>query len=95
MKLLYRGIPYEVSNNNQSAPSSCDTTPQNKVRLIYRGLTYEYEPQARLSSEALPSDAPTVTLMYRGQAYQRKLFPVQPYQQPRALNWRWQFNSQV
>jgi hypothetical protein len=86
MKLLYRGISYEAPS--QQAPLS-ESTSQQKVRLIYRGSSYEYQPQTRQISE-LPDNALTVTLMYRGQTYQRKLALATSYQQPRALNWRWQ-----
>jgi formylglycine-generating enzyme required for sulfatase activity len=36
------------------------------------------------------ADRPTVTLICRGNTYERKLQPPKPYQKPHAINWRWQ-----
>lgn len=96
MKLLYRGVPYEINNQSTQSPLATETTEpttQSKVQLRYRGNVYDYQPQPQLVSEADLADAPTVTLMYRGQTYQRKLSTPRAYQSPRALNWRWQFGS--
>lgn len=86
MKLLYRGISYEAPI--QPAPAPSDSS-QPRVRLMYRGNTYEYTPLPRVAPEPIPADAPMVTLMYRGNTYQRLSLTPQPYQQPCALNWRW------
>jgi hypothetical protein len=95
MRLLYRGIPYEVPTHNLLAPSAADldNTAQPTVRLMYRGLSYAYPPQPKLASAVIPDDAPMVTLMYRGQTYQRKCLFTKSYQQSRALNWRWQHQT--
>jgi hypothetical protein len=87
MKLLYRGISYEAPI--QPAPSD---SSQPKVRLIYRGNTYDYKPLPSVSPEPIPADTPMVNLMYRGNTYQRRSLTPQLYQQPRALNWRWMFS---
>jgi hypothetical protein len=85
MKLTYRGISYEVSAPVQL---SSDSTEQPKIKLIYRGNTIDYVPPVVVSVDK--TDWPTATLIYRGNTYQRKIQPPQPYQKPRAINWRWQ-----
>jgi hypothetical protein len=96
MKLLYRGIPYESVAPSSESSSSPTSNTQPKIRLTYRGTTYEYqspEPPAHLVDKAAPSDLRTITLIYRGQTYKRQL-PVAPdYQTTRDLNLRWQFQS--
>lgn len=63
-----------------------------KTQLIYRGSTYNYIPPRTVISREDRSGWPTVTLIYRGTAYQRKIQPPKPYRKPRAINWRWQFS---
>jgi Domain of unknown function (DUF4278) len=87
MKLTYRGNAYEVPAPIQPSSSPTD---QPKIKLMYRGNTYDYTPRSIVVSEADTTDWPTVTLIYRGDTYQRKVQPSQPYQKPRAINWRWQ-----
>jgi hypothetical protein len=86
MKLTYRGNFYEVP-----APSLMgeDSTDQPKIKLIYRGDTYNYTPLPIAVSEKMTIDQPTVTLIYRGTTYERKLQPAKPYQKSSAVNWRW------
>ncbi|WP_019498028.1 DUF4278 domain-containing protein [Pseudanabaena sp. PCC 6802] len=88
MKLTYRGISYEVS-----APIQPNSVPkeQPKFKLIYRGNTFDYTPRPMVVPEAEETDWSTVTLIYRGNTYERRLPPPKPYQKPRAINWRWQF----
>ncbi len=93
MQLLYRGNPYEASTHSSAAPTSSTLKSTPKVRLIYRGNTYEYTPQPKQVLDALRADVQTITLIYRGQTYQRQVLAVRSYQQPRALNWRWQYPS--
>lgn len=96
MILLYRGIPYEINNQSVENPLTPETTEHTtppKVRLLYRGTTYEYQPQPKSAPAGDLADAPTVTLIYRGLTYQRKLSAPSAYQPPRAMNWRWQLGS--
>jgi hypothetical protein len=90
MQLLYRGIPYESHNQSAQNPAAPDGTTLLQKRLTYRGHSYNYQPQPQLVEENIESDGFWVTLMYRGQTYQRKLTIPQGYPQPKALNWRWQ-----
>jgi Domain of unknown function (DUF4278) len=88
MKLKYRG------NSCESFPPTqidSNITNQPKIKLIYRGNTFDYIPRPEIVSEENETDLPTVTLIYRGNTYVRKLHPPKPYQKPRAINWRWQF----
>jgi hypothetical protein len=93
MKLTYRGNSYEAPAPIQLGS---DSTEQPKIKLIYRGYTYDYTPPPVAVSEEDKSDWPTVTLIYRGNTYQRKLQPPKPYQKPHqkphAVNWRYQRN---
>lgn len=86
MKLTFRGNAYEISAPIQ--PGS-DSTDQPK-KLIYRGNTYNYTPRSVVVSEVDTTGWKTVTLIYRGNTYKRKVQPPQPYQKPRAINWRYQ-----
>jgi hypothetical protein len=88
MTLTYRGISHEFPAPTQSGS---DPTDRPKFKLIYRGNTYDYTPHPVVVSEEDKTDWPTVTLIYRGNTYERKLPPPNPYQKPRAINWRWQF----
>ena len=92
MKLTYRGNSYEIPAPIQ--PGS-DPTNQTKIKLIYRGNTYEYTPRPVVVSEVDTTDWKTVTLIYRGNTYEHKLGPPQPYQKPRAINWRYQVLTEV
>jgi Domain of unknown function (DUF4278) len=86
MKLTYRGNSYEVPDPIQL---DSDSSEQPKIKLIYRGNTIDYVPHPVVPEED-KTDWPTVTLIYRGNTFQRKIRPPQPYQKPRAINWRWQ-----
>ncbi len=89
MKLSFRGNSYEVPAPTEPV---ADSTDRPKFKLIYRGYTYDYTPPPVVVSEEVETDGPTVTLIYRGNTYERKLPPPKPYQKPRAINWRWQFD---
>jgi hypothetical protein len=85
MKRTYRGISYEVS-----APvrHSSDPVDNPQIKLFYQGNVFDYIPRpVRIAQEWWP----TVTLIYRGVSYERKIPPLKPYQKPRAINWRWDF----
>ena len=87
MKLTFRGNSYEVPAPIQLGS---DSTDRPKIKLIYRGNTFDYTPRLVVVSEEVETDGSTVTLIYRGNTYERKLQPPKPYQKPRAINWRWQ-----
>jgi hypothetical protein len=89
MKLSFRGQTYAFP-----APSQLDATSTNqpKIKLIYRGHTYNYTPRPVGISVAIVTDEPTVTLIYRGNTYERNLQAPKAYQKPRAINWRWKFD---
>ncbi len=73
-KLTYRGNSYEVP-----APILVDSnsTTQPKIKLIYRGNTFDYTPRPVVISEEIKTDCSTVTLIYRGKIYERKLRSLQ------------------
>jgi hypothetical protein len=87
-ELTFCGNPYEVPAPIQLGS---DSTAQPKIKLIYRGNTFDYTPRPVVVSEEVETDGPTVTLIYRANTYDRKLQPPKPYQKPRAINWRWKF----
>lgn len=89
MKLADRIVSNELSAPVQ--PSS-DSIDQTTIKLFYRGNTFDYIPRPEIISEEDEADSPTVTLIYRGNTFVRKLHPPKPYQKPRAINWRWQFD---
>ncbi len=71
-----------------------DSTTQPKIKLIYNGNTFDYIPRSPVvASEDDKKDWSTVTLIYRGNVFERKLPPPKPYQKPRAINWRWRFEQ--
>jgi hypothetical protein len=90
MNLTYRGPSFEVPAITQP---SLDSTAQPKSKLFYRGNTFDYIPRPVMISEEDEADCPIVTLCYRGTTYERKIKPPTPYQKPRAINWRWKFES--
>jgi hypothetical protein len=67
-----------------------DSIEQPRIKLIYRGNIFYYTPCLPVFPEKLVADGEIVTLIYRGSTYQRRLSSDQPYQKPRAINWRWQ-----
>jgi hypothetical protein len=69
MKLTYRGTSYDVPDPGQPRSNSRDLI---KSKLIYRGIRFDYIPYPPIISEADQTHLPTVTLSYRGIAYQRK-----------------------
>jgi hypothetical protein len=83
-----------IASNERSAPvqPSTDSIDQPTIKLFYRGNTFDYIPRPEIVSEEDEADLPTVALIYRGNTYVRKLHPPKPYQKPRAINWRWQFD---
>lgn len=82
MKFTYRGNPYEVSNQAQL---QFESTEQPNPKLRYRGKIYDYTPLPVVVSEADKIDWQIVTLVYRGNTYERRLGPSQLYQKPHAL----------
>lgn len=87
---MFRGNAYEISAPIQR---SSDSTHQPK-KLIYRGNAYNYTPRSVVVSEVDTTDWKTVTLIYRGNTYKGKVQPPQPYQKPRAINWRYQIRAE-
>jgi hypothetical protein len=65
-----------------------DATDRSKLRL--RGSKFFYTPRPIVVAKVDLTEWSSVTLIYRGNTYERKLQPPQPYRQPRTLNWRWQ-----
>jgi hypothetical protein len=71
-----------------------DSTEPPKIKLTYNGNTFDYIPRSPVvASEDDKKDWSTVTLVYRGNVFARKLPPPKPYQKPRAINWRWRFEQ--
>jgi hypothetical protein len=87
MKLTFRGNFYETSAPIQLVS---DATDQPKLKLIYRGSTFDYIPRPVVVSEEVETDGATEALIYRGNTYERRLQPLKPYQKPQTINWRWQ-----
>ncbi len=72
----------------------CDSTEQPKIKLTYNGNTFDYISRSpAVFSEDDKKDWSTVTLIYRGNVFERRLPPPRPYQKPRAINWRWRFKQ--
>jgi hypothetical protein len=67
-----------------------DCKHQHSFRLIYRGEIFDYTPPIKKIDRTDRSNWQVVILICKGHLYERKLPPPQPYQKPRALNWRWQ-----
>jgi Domain of unknown function (DUF4278) len=90
----YRGTPHQAHSNQRPTPGSSAParTSSSKVRLMYRGHTYGVEPLPQLSPQ-VAGDPQTVTLTYRGQAYQCQIPQVKHIQRPRAINWWRQFDA--
>jgi hypothetical protein len=86
MKLTFLGNAYEMPDPISSGSNSID---QPRIKLIYRDCTYYTTRPRVVASEAIKSDGATVTLIYRSVTYERKLQIPQPYQKPRAINWRY------
>jgi hypothetical protein len=87
MQLLYRGIAYESDHPSTQNPKM---PPQREVRLTYRGHSYDYQPQPQPVDQIVPSDVRSMTLMYRGQTYQRQVLAPRDRQPSRSINWHWQ-----
>ena len=69
-------------------------TEPPKIKLTYNGNTFDYIARSpAVVSEDDKKDWSTVTLIYRGNVFERKLPPPKPYQKPRAINWRWRFEQ--
>jgi Domain of unknown function (DUF4278) len=84
MRLMYRGNSYEVGVPIPKFPAyvqyNSNSANQPKAKLIYRGLTFDYVPPPVKIPEVDSTDWVTVTLIYRGNVYMRKIQPLQPYQ---------------
>lgn len=92
MNLTYRGNAYEVpaSVKSNSVTSIADSLNQSPLKLIYRGMTYDYRPRPVASPSAgIVGESTEVTLIYRGITYQRKLQSPKPCQSIPSINWRW------
>lgn len=87
MKLTFRGHSYNIPTPIRLGSAATD---QSKIKLTYRGHTYDYTPCPVTVSKAVETDKLTVRLIYRGNAYERQLQSQNPYQKPRAINWRYQ-----
>jgi hypothetical protein len=66
---------------------------RSNVKLIYRGEVFYGTRRPEVVMEEVDQEGKTIDLIYHGHTYQRKLPPPQPYQKPRALNWRWQTDT--
>jgi hypothetical protein len=88
MILTYRGNTYKAPTSVQP---NADSTIQPKLKLIYRGSTYDYNPRPVAMPDAVTTEGSTVTLIYRGMTYERQLASYKPPQQPSAINWRYKF----
>jgi hypothetical protein len=80
MQLTYRGINYAPSN---------EVEVPKVVKLIYRGVTVE-RTVAPVSPAVVSTTGNPIHLIYRGVTYTRPATPAPTYQQPRAINWRYQ-----
>jgi hypothetical protein len=69
MQLTYRGISYDVPDPSQPRSNSRDLI---KSKLIYRGIQFDYIPYPPVIPAVDQTHLPTLTLSYRGIAYQRK-----------------------
>lgn len=79
MKLTFRGNSYEVPTAIQLGSNS---TEQPKIQLIYRGNVFYYTPRPVVVSEEVETNWPTVTRIYRGNTYVRKLRAPKPIKSP-------------
>jgi Domain of unknown function (DUF4278) len=91
MRLNFRGHSYEIPAPIQA---DSDSTDHSNLKLIYRGLTYNYIPRSTTVSEAVKPDEPTVSLIYRGNLYKRNFSFPNSLQQPRVINWRYQTSGE-
>ena len=87
MKLPFREYSYEVP---ALIPLGYASKDKSQLKLIYRGEMYNYTPRPVVVSGAVEPDGIAVTLIYRGNTYERKLQSPKAYQKPRAINWRYQ-----
>jgi hypothetical protein len=62
-----------------------------KTKLIYRGNIFYQMP--RPVAKLVKLNGAIVTLICRGNTYQRQMQSPQPYRKPVAINWRWQLPS--
>jgi hypothetical protein len=76
------------SITRQVMPAGYQAIDRPKIRL--RGSIFVYSPRTIVTTEDKGIECATVTLIYRGNTYERKLQSSQSYRQPRAINWRWQ-----
>jgi hypothetical protein len=89
MKLNYRNTSFEGSNPIQLDSKA---TERPRIKLIYRGIIYNYTPPPVVTSKEDKTNWPTATLIYRGTTYNRKIQPSRLYQKPRTINWRWKLD---
>jgi hypothetical protein len=91
MKLNFCRHSYEFPAPLQLGFASED---QPQIKLICRGHTYDYTPRSVIVSEAVEIDRSKVTLIYRGNTYERNLKSPKFYPKPRAINWRYQIPAE-
>ncbi len=90
MQLIYRGYSYEAYRRNSykvqpSTQLGSDSKNSSKVKLIYRGVKIDYIPPPVNIFEEDTTDWDSVTLIYRGNTYERKVRPLKSYQKPIPL----------
>jgi hypothetical protein len=68
-----------------------NSAQQLKTKLIYRGNIFYQMP--RPIAKLVKRDGAIVTLICRGNTYQRQMQSPQPYRKPFVINWRWQLPS--
>ncbi len=89
MTRIYYDISDKVSTPIQAYSHSVDIPPV-KLFCRVRGNVCDYIPRPK---KIVQKWWPTVTLIYRGVSYERKITPLKPYQKPRVINWRWNYDN--
>ncbi len=79
-----------VRNNSYAGASTTARNLEVKFKFIYRGQIFYRTPRLITVDRSNQKCIGIVILTYRGNSYERKLYAHPPYQQPRAINWRWQ-----
>jgi hypothetical protein len=87
IQLNYLSNAYKVPIPTQDG---FDLAEQPKIKLIFRGYIIDHVPSPVVVLETDKTDWTMVTLVCRGYTFNRKIHLPQPYQKPRAINWRWQ-----
>jgi Domain of unknown function (DUF4278) len=65
------------------------------MRLIYRGLTFNFNPMPTVMAAITAPGAITRTLIYRGFTYLFTPAAPRPTRLPRAINWRYRVPCEV